>query len=235
MSNHATPTRQASLADVQQVAQVFAAGFIDDDVFGRFMHPKRREYPADWLRYWQREIKQHLVDASALLYVRTDASGIVKGCCAMRRLGQGTQAEDRASSASLVAGDNQTDQENDANWIDRSADPEAIAAFERNWEDIKHHFCGPRAECWMIELLCVAPDAQKSGYGRELIHAAIALCQAENPMVPLCVIASETGDGFYEKLGFREVGRANVGELSGVRGGSLKFYEEHLDRGNNTE
>ncbi|RMZ84064.1 hypothetical protein DV737_g1399, partial [Chaetothyriales sp. CBS 132003] len=175
MSNHTT--RQASLADVQQIAQVFAAGFIDDDVFG--------------------------------------------------------QAGEGAASASSEAGDGR--ESDDANWADRSADPEAIAAFDRNWEDIKHHFCGPRAESWMIELFCVAPDAQKSGHGRQLIHAAIALCQAESPMVPLCVIASETGDAFYEKLGFRQVGRANVGGLSGVRGGSLKFYEEHLDRGDNEE
>ncbi|RMD39201.1 hypothetical protein DV735_g5930, partial [Chaetothyriales sp. CBS 134920] len=164
-----TTIRQATLSDVEQIAQVFAAGFIDDDVFGRFMHPRRREYPLDWLAHWQREIRLHVLDPSVVTY--------------------------------------------------------AMAAFERNWEDIKHHFVGARAQSWMIEMLCVAPDAQGRGHGRALVEAAIARCRGAeggDGRVPLCVIASERGDAFYDKLGFREVGRANVGELSGVSGGSLK-------------
>ncbi|RMZ79728.1 hypothetical protein DV738_g3257, partial [Chaetothyriales sp. CBS 135597] len=199
-------TRQATLADVPQMARVFADGFLDDDVYGRFMHPKRREYPQDWLRSWEDGMRAQLANPRAVTYVSTER-GVVKACIVMHWLG--------------------------ADVPDNGADPEAIAAFERNWDDIKQHFTGARAESWFIERLCVAPDAQKRGHGRALVQEAIARCRREGEgkegerptMVPLAVIASEVGDAFYDKLGFREVGRANVGALSGVKGGSLKFYQ----------
>jgi GNAT superfamily N-acetyltransferase len=220
--------REATLADVPQIANVFAAGFIDDDVFGRFMHPKRREYPDDWLHYWHKDIRTHLIDPTVLAYVCTTEQGIIKACCILRPLGQG--GEQRAAAASLASKAQAFAEKtwDDVAWTDKAADPKAMEAFERNWEDIKHHFTGSRAECWMIEMLCVAPDAQRGGYGRQLIQKAIELCKSENPAAPLSVIASEVGDAFYEKMGFHEVGRANVGVLSDLVGGSIKFNEQHL-------
>ena len=223
--------RQAALADIPQMAEVFAGGFIDDDVFGRFMHPKRHEYPEDWFRHWNWDLRNHLIDPAALCFVHEDDHGSVKGCCMMKRLGKGgdrrAAAESWARKAERAIGATQTTWDN---WTltDRSADKHNMDIFDRNWEDIKQHFTGPREECWMIELLCIHPDVQKRGYGRNLIQNAIEVCKAEDPPVPLAVIASETGDEFYEKLGFREAGRANVGEMAGVGGGSLKFYENHL-------
>ncbi|ETN44497.1 uncharacterized protein HMPREF1541_10167 [Cyphellophora europaea CBS 101466] len=227
----ANQVRSGTLADIPQMADVFAAGFIDDDVFGRFMHPKRREYPHDWLRHWNKDLRNHLLSPAVQCYVRVSPDGIVKGCVMMARIGQG--GDDKVASESLshrllrqiyVA----QDYLESFVWSDRSADHEAMAIFDKNWDDIKHHFSGPRAECWLIELLCIHPDSQKAGFGREIIQTAIDLCKTENPPIPLCVIASDAGDAFYEKLGFREAGRADVGDLSGVKGGSLKFYEEHL-------
>ena len=66
------------------------------------------------------------------------------------------------------------------------------------------------------------------GYGRDLILNAFELGKGEEPRVPVAVISSDIADDFYEKYGFREVGRADVGDMSVVKGGSLKFYEEHL-------
>lgn len=223
--------RSATLADVPQMAEVFAAGFIDDDVFGRFMHPKRRAYPDDWLRHWNKDLRNHLLNPAAQCYVRVNDQGQVKGCVMMARIGQGGETRTAAESFGhrmqrqlYVA----QDYLESFAWSDKSADHEAMAVFDQNWEDIQHYFSGPRAECWMIELLCIHPDSQKAGYGREIIRTAIDFCKSETPPLPLCVIASEAGDAFYEKQGFREVGRADVGGLQGVKGGSLKFYEEHL-------
>lgn len=223
--------RLATLADIPQMAEVFAAGFIDDDVFGRYMHPKRREYPNDWLRHWNKDLRNHLLNPAAKCYVRVDDQGKVKGCVMMVRIGQGGEAK---AAAETLGHQMQRqfyaaqDYLESFTWSDKSADHEAMAVFDRNWEDIKHYFTGSRAECWMIELLCIHPDAQKSGYGRDVIQTAIDLCKSETPPLPVCVVASDIGDAFYEKQGFREVGRADVGDLSGVKGGSLKFYEEHL-------
>ena len=224
--------RRATLTDVPQLAEVFAAGFMDDDVFGRFMHPKRKEFPEDWLRWWNKEISKHIIDPAGLSFVGVDSQGTVKACCLMKKLGNASQ---RIAAEGVVArkleqvsgmAQNAWDS---ATFTSRTADPEAIATFEKSWNDIEHYFTGPRAQTWFIELFCVHPEVQRGGgFGRDLIRNAIELGKNENPRVPVAVIASEIGDGFYEKYGFREVGRADVGDMSGVRGGSLKFYEEHL-------
>lgn len=40
------------------------------------------------------------------------------------------------------------------------------------------------------------------------------------------VTAAEETEGFYNKMGFKEVGRANVGPLSQVEGGAVMFCDE---------
>jgi GNAT superfamily N-acetyltransferase len=223
--------RLAKLADVSQMAEVFAYGFIDDDVFGRWMHPGRHEHPEDWFRWWHVEVRKHVLDPAGKCFVRTNQEGVIMGCMLMKRIGEGARALAQAETypEMLVRKMYDADEYADSfTGTNRSADPKALEAFEQNWNEIEHHFTGPRAESWMIELLCIHPDAQKSGYGKALIEAAIAVAQSEEPPLPLAVIASEIGDAFYEKIGFREVGRANVGALSEVEGGSLKFYEQHL-------
>lgn len=224
--------REATLADVPQMADVFAAGFVDDDVFGRFMHPKRNEYPQDWLRYWNYDIRKHLLDPAAISFVHVDDAGTINGCCLMKRMGKGGERRARAESWSrtaerklgglMMTWDNWT-------FTDRTADKRNLEIFAKNWPNIKHHWTGPREECWMIELFCVHPNVQRGGYGTSLIQKAIELCKAETPAVPLSVIASEVGSPFYNKQGFEDVGWASVGEMSDVKGGSIKFYEKHLE------
>lgn len=45
--------REATLADMPGMAEVTAAGCMEDDVFGNFMHPRRKEFPDDWRHFWQ--------------------------------------------------------------------------------------------------------------------------------------------------------------------------------------
>lgn len=223
--------RQATMADVPQMAEVFANGFIDDDVFGRWMHPGRREHPEDWIRWWHITMRQHVLDPTGKCFVRTNGENVVVGCMLMKRIGEGAKQLAKAESyAQMLVRKMYDVDENVDNFIktNKSADPKALETFDNNWNDIEHHFSEARAETWLIELLCVLPDAQKSGNGHALIEAAKDLCRKEQPPLPLAVIASEIGDAFYEKQGFHEVGRANVGDMSHVKGGSLKFFEDHL-------
>lgn len=37
----------AASAELRQMAEAICKGFLDDDVFGQFMHPKRRGFPND--------------------------------------------------------------------------------------------------------------------------------------------------------------------------------------------
>ena len=220
--------RRATLADVLQMAEVFAAGFVGDDVYDRFMHPRRKEFPDDWLQHWVKEVRRHIIDPAGLCFVGIDKQDAIKACCLMKKLGDislqiplmSYQTNDTAGYVSV--------QSTSAN---RAADPGAHAIYEKNWDDIEHHFSGPRGQAWFIVLLCVHPDVQKgSGYGRDFVQNAIRLAEYEHPPVPLAVISSEIADAFYDRYGFREVGRADVGDMSVVKGGSIKFYEQHLTR-----
>lgn len=221
--------RKATLADVPQMADVFATGFIEDDVFGRFMHPKRKEFPEDWLQYWKTEIRSTILDPAGLCFVGVNMEDVVKGCCLMKKLGNVSPrlvGEIPKPEQSIGTGSIAVD---DSTFNNRAADPKALAIFEKNWNDIEHHFSGPRGQAWFVEGLCVHPGVQRSGgFGRDLILNAIELGKREEPPVPIAVISSDVADQFYEKYGFREVGRADVGAMSVVKGGSLKFYEEHL-------
>lgn len=38
------------------MAEIAVKAFIDDDVFGRFQYPHRREFPQDYLSMWERSL-----------------------------------------------------------------------------------------------------------------------------------------------------------------------------------
>jgi hypothetical protein len=47
----AVSIREATLADVPTMAEVTAAGFLEDEVCGKFIHPHRKQFPEDWSHY----------------------------------------------------------------------------------------------------------------------------------------------------------------------------------------
>jgi len=51
------PIRQAHYGDLRPAAEVAAAAFTDDSLFGELMHPHRHEHPEDFIRYWEHEIR----------------------------------------------------------------------------------------------------------------------------------------------------------------------------------
>ena len=212
------------------MAGVTAAGFIEDDVFGNFMHPRRKEFPDDWRHSWQKEIQTILVKADSRNYVCFENdSGRVAAICLVKRLGDGASELVNPATAQLPqASALPLKPWEEKNWTDRSADPEAQGKFEKNWDDIAHHFTGDRKECWLIDFFCVHPDFQRKGLGRSLLQKAVDLGENENPKVPVAVISSAAGDQFYATFGFEQVGQASVGDLAHVEGGSIKFYERHL-------
>jgi GNAT superfamily N-acetyltransferase len=152
----------------------------------------------------------------------------IVGLSIVTRLGAGaakiSQLRAEMTQKSLVGGSMSSIPS--ASGTDRSADLRAIAAFEANWEDATHYFSGPRGECWLIDLFCDDLDFQGKGFGQALLTEAIGLGRRESP--PTGLISTEVREHFYLKLGFEKVGKANVGATSQVRGGSIMFYERHL-------
>ena len=70
------------------------------------------------------------------------------------------------------------------------------------------------------------PDYQGKGIGRPFLEYVVRLGRDERPPVPVMLISSAVADGFYKKFGFEEVGRACVGEMSGIGGGSIRLLRE---------
>lgn len=84
--------RRASNQDVGAIADVISAGFMDDDVFGRYMHPHRLEFPKDWNMCWQREMRESLTDKTHRIFVSTDdKSGQVVAVADWERMGEGAK------------------------------------------------------------------------------------------------------------------------------------------------
>lgn len=49
--------------------------------------------------------------------------------------------------------------------------------------------------------------------------------RAREERVCASLTSAERVEGFYEKMGFEQVGRANVGPLEGVEGGAVMFWD----------
>lgn len=108
-------------------------------------------------------------------------------------------------------------------WPDKSADPVKIAAFYSSHPLCAHLWSGEREDGWMLDLLCTDPAFEGKGHGKGLVKWGLEKSKEEG--VCSSVIAAEGKDGFYEKFGFREVGRANVGAISSISGGAVMFID----------
>jgi predicted N-acetyltransferase YhbS len=76
-----------------------------------------------------------------------------------------------------------------------------------------------------LDKLATHPNFQGQGIGKELVKWGLE--EADKEKVCASVISSDGKEGFYGKLGFIEVGRANVGLLkeNGIKGGAVMFRE----------
>lgn len=72
-------------------------------------------------------------------------------------------------------------------------------------------------------MLATHPDFQGQGLGKELVQWGLEEAEKENMCVS--VISSLGKEGFYGKFGFIEMGRANVGPLTGIQGGAIMFRD----------
>lgn len=224
--------RPATLSDQIEMAQLTAAGFLDDDVYGNYQHPHRKEYYDDWTFYWQKALRTHIVEKNQRVFVGVDEqSGRIAGVIVWERMGEG--AAKLPDSLPLRLQRAYVTAQNLATsylFPDRSANPEHMANFDQNWDLICHHWICSRSETWYIHYLCIHPDFQYMGLGPKMANIGIEFAKEEG--ISASVISSATGEPFYRKWGFEEVGQAVVGPLkdANLKGGSIKFYERHLQK-----
>lgn len=109
-------------------------------------------------------------------------------------------------------------------WPNRAADPSKANCLAEAFPFFSHHWSGTREESWFLDMLSVHPDYQGQGHGRALVNWGKD--QARTDGICASVTSAEMKEGFYEKMGFVEVGRANVGPLACVEGGAVMFCDD---------
>ncbi|KFY29441.1 hypothetical protein V493_02358 [Pseudogymnoascus sp. VKM F-4281 (FW-2241)] len=220
------PIRDAIPADYPRMAEVAAAAFMEDDVYGRFMFPHRRQYPDDYISQWERRIKIYATMPEYEHQVAVDElTGSVVAWACWERIGPGAAARENPLSLRIknlyatVMGRLVS-----FFWPDRSADPEHIKAFKDAVPYAAHLWSGDREDAWNLDILCTHPDFEGKKHGSSLVKWGIS--QAEGAGICTSVIAAWEKDPYYERFAFKEAGRADVGPIAGVKGGAVMFRDK---------
>jgi hypothetical protein len=81
--------RKAHRGDLRVIAEVLAAAFLNEELFGDLMHPKRHEYPEDFIRFFEHRIWTHWFEYQRTILVSEDpVSGKVVGVADWERQGE---------------------------------------------------------------------------------------------------------------------------------------------------
>ncbi|RDW78319.1 hypothetical protein BP5796_06171 [Coleophoma crateriformis] len=223
--------REATHEDLRSMAEVLAAAFHHEELFGHLLHPYRDEYPDDYLRYFEYMMWKHLLDPSRRVLVALDQAGAkIVGVGSWERQGSTASRASTAGEMGWLAPQKlyQTlaSKWTDAQfkmWPNKAADPTKANVFEESFAFYKHHWAGSRENTWYLAFLGVHPDYQRKHHGKELVEWGIE--QATKDGVCASVISSYGSEGFYGRFGFVEVGRSNVGPLAELKGGAIMFTE----------
>ncbi len=105
-------------------------------------------------------------------------------------------------------------------------DKHASSTFTRSFTDVEPRILSTprRKSAWYLSILGVRPTVQGKGLGTTLmLHGLRRVDQAG---AAAWLIGLKGVEGYYEKHGFVEVARANVGELEHWGGGAVMFRNE---------
>lgn len=72
-------SRLATWSDINAMAKIAAQAFDQNDLCGRYMHPHRHEFPADYVRFWRQEIRSCFFEPGVWFLVTTAAIGEGEG------------------------------------------------------------------------------------------------------------------------------------------------------------
>lgn len=105
-------------------------------------------------------------------------------------------------------------------------DEHAAGTFLRAFKDTEPRILGTprRKSAWYLSTLGVRPELQGKGLGSLLLRNGLQ--RVDQRGAAAWLIGVEGVDAYYERHGFVEVARANVGELQHWGGGSVMFRNE---------
>jgi hypothetical protein len=86
--------REARYSDLRAAAEVAAAGFNDEQLFGTLMHPHRDKYYDDFVRFFEQDFRVQWLQHKYVFLVAVDEpSGKVVGVGKWKRKGKGGKRE----------------------------------------------------------------------------------------------------------------------------------------------
>jgi hypothetical protein len=84
------PIREARYSDLRAAAEVAAAGFNDEELFGALMHPHRAQYYDDYVRFFEQDFRALWLQRKYVFLVAVDEpEGRVVGIGKWLRKGEG--------------------------------------------------------------------------------------------------------------------------------------------------
>jgi hypothetical protein len=86
------PTRRANYSDLRPAAEVAAAAFVEEELFGTLLHPHRREYWEDYVRFFEQDFRVKWLQRTYVILVAVDELGKVVGIAKWERQGDGGKA-----------------------------------------------------------------------------------------------------------------------------------------------
>lgn len=63
--------RLAQWSDIDAMAELAAKAFDENDLCGRYMHPDRHQFWPDFVMFWRRDIREHLLESNVYYIVST--------------------------------------------------------------------------------------------------------------------------------------------------------------------
>lgn len=211
--------RMMTRADLSGVVDAGVAAFQDDELFV-WLSPKSHQYPSGWRAYLSARMKLKICTPGSWGVVCVDDTDRVLGYAWWTRMVPDSTPElrktdpwlqnNRTWSATIERAINIIEAKYDALFkINRAMDHAGIH-FLRNDDDPLWDPLDKATTHWHLEVLGVAPWAQRKGVGAALIDWGFDQAREEmartGVQVPLTLTASPNGHGLYTKKGFKVVG-----------------------------
>lgn len=106
-------------------------------------------------------------------------------------------------------------------------DDKAAGAFTRVSDEVTPQYLNTerRRNAYYLSTLIIDPKRQKTGLGSVLLKDGLRRVEEETPGAASWLVSVHGAEPFYNRVGFAEVGRMNVGELAEWTGGVIMFRE----------
>jgi ribosomal protein S18 acetylase RimI-like enzyme len=172
--------------DVSGVASALASAFLADPAMV-WVSPGARRRPL-MLRQFYAAIARWEAIPSGSTLVAEDATGKIVGAAVWRRRGEGAAPTWREVPFALAAG-----------WA-LGTDMGRMSALGGAASRAR-----PREPHWYLQLLGIAADTQRGGFGSALVQRGLALADADR--MPAYLETTDENLEFYARFGFRVTGR----------------------------